>query len=304
MKSRIACLYDYNNIELNQYKVNFAVDEKKIDVEMNRLINSKIEWVDGEIANKDDIIICRLNSDIKKYNKDNIKICIGKGLFNLYLEQEVIGMHEGDMKTVVIDKNNVIVTINKIVKRVVPHITDEMVQELKIDGVHTVEEYRGHLIKLQKKESIENAAYAATQYVMQQVREKSDFILKKQDWNKIINIELERCSYIARQEGLDIRKMTEKQFQGKIPVRSYEELVCLTQSNAWESLNDYLVGKYYADKEGFSVSEKEYAETCNITDDESAKSNLFEDYKIKKYQGYYFKKIKKYVEEYLWKEVG
>ena len=54
--------------------------------------------------------------------------------------------------------------------------------------------------------------------------------------------ELDRCRAIARQSGMVLEQMTPEQFAGNIPVKSYAELVAMTQDTCFDSLRCCLLG--------------------------------------------------------------
>ena len=67
--------------------------------------------------------------------------------------------------------------------------------------------------------------------------------------------ELDRCRAIARQSGMVLEQMTPEQFAGNIPVKSYAELVAMTQDTCFDSLRCCLLGQHYAQNDGFAVTE-------------------------------------------------
>ena len=87
----------------------------------------------------------------------------------------------------------------------------------------------------------------------------SAFVLCKADWKQAVERELDRCRAIARQSGMVLEQMTPEQFAGNIPVKSYAELVAMTQDTCFDSLRCCLLGRHYAQNDGFAVTEAGYA---------------------------------------------
>ena len=85
------------------------------------------------------------------------------------------------------------------------------------------------------------------------------FVLCKADWKQAVERELDRCRAIARQSGMVLEQKTPEQFAGNIPVKSYAELVAMTQDTCFDSLRCCLLGQHYAQNDGFAVTEAGYA---------------------------------------------
>lgn len=309
MNSRIDTLYDYHDVDIRSYRITFTPDQQKIEAELKRLVNKYIQWVDGETVGNGDIVICSLTSDNAKYCKDNLKLCIGAGLFDKALEAEIAGMRKGETKESVINGTSVTIKVSCVTNKIVPEPTDKMVQDLQMEGIGTVEDYKAHLLHLQKEEAVDNASYPAVEYVLQQVEEKSDFIIKRKDLERVAEIELKRCSALASQDGLKLTEMTENDFKGRIPVKSYQELLLLVRDNAWKRLIQYLIGQYYALKDGFAVTQEqyekdieEYAAYWHVTRNMALESNAFDNYEISQYVIHFCDKVRAYVKEILMKE--
>jgi FKBP-type peptidyl-prolyl cis-trans isomerase (trigger factor) len=304
LESRIVKVYDYKNVDISSFQKVFNPNEDALLYELNRLVQKHISWAEGEEVHAGDMVVCSLQSDIQKFNKENIKFVVDSGMFHRELEKALIGMKKNVKKTIVLDNATVIIEVKAVTYRIVPPITNEMVQALSITDVTTVETYRNYLIQEQKKNSVFEDSYPAVSYVMELADAKSDLILKQTDWNKIVELELERNRVLAKQEELILEEMTKEDFVGKIPVASYQELVALVQRNAWDTLIHYLLGLYYAGQDGYSPDKeaylefiKEYAKSWNISEDQAKKSNVFEYYQITSYCGYYYKKIQEHVYE-------
>lgn len=112
----------------------------------------------------------------------------------------------------------------------------------------------------QKEELLEQIAYDAEKKIVEEIFEKSSFEIHKNDFYKCMNIQLERYTQVAKQEGYDIKKMTKEDFAGKIPVASYHELLVLLNDSTWEYIQSYLAGKYLSEtiSESVDLSKEEY----------------------------------------------
>ena len=84
--------------------------------------------------------------------------------------------------------------------------------------------------------------------------------------------------------------MTPEQFAGNIPVKSYAELVAMTQDTCFDSLRCCLLGRHYAQNDGFAVTEagyaaflQDYAATWHTTAEEARAAMPKETYTFNQY---------------------
>ncbi|WP_099204007.1 hypothetical protein [Scatolibacter rhodanostii] len=307
--SRLLSLYPYEKVDIGKFQKVFQVDEEAIQYEINRLLNRYLTWEVGEEVHSGDMVVCSLMSSVDKFQKENIKVIVDSGMFHKSLEHVLIGMHKNEKKTVVLEEGEVQILVKEIQNRVVPNLTNEMVQALNLETVSTIEEYQSYLISEQKQKMVGNDAYHAIKYIMSEVDCNSDLILKQADWKKMAELELAKYRNLSKQMDLVLEQMTKEDFDGKIPVASYFELVTLVQDNAWDTLIHYLIGKYYADQEGYVVSEAEYEQfieeyiaAWRVTEEQARESQSYELFVVTSYAGCYYQKVKKYVEERIYVE--
>ena len=193
-------------------------------------------------------MVCRLASDCPRFQREKVRFVAGSGIFHKELEDMSIGMEAGETRETVLPEGKVSLTLTGVMNRVVPEPGDEMVEKLGLDGVHTVAEYRAYLLEQQKAAAFQEDSYDALNHLMREVISGSEFVLDREDWAEAINRELDRCRTLCHQEGMVLEKMTPEQFQGRIPVKSYHELVAMLQYEGWDKLCRYLLGCRYAYK--------------------------------------------------------
>ena len=119
------------------------------------------------------------------------------------------------------------------------------------------------------------------------------------------NRELDRCRTLCRQEGMTLEEMTPEQFQGRIPVKSYHELVAMLQYDGWDNLCRYLLGCRYAETDGFHSGEAEYeafiadyAKTWRVCAENAREANPFENFIFNEYTGHAYTVLKNYIREF------
>ncbi len=258
MRSRVLTLADPRTIDLSGCLKPFVLDQGKLDRELQRASNPYIRWEKGTTVSSGDVVVCRLQSPCPKYQRDKVQFVAGSGMFQRDLEALCIGMSVGETRERTLPEGAVSVTLLKVTNKIVPPLTDEMVEKLEIQGVHTIGEYREYLLDQQTEEQFQDVLYEPQHYLIDQVIARSEFVLYQEDWQHVIDLRLERLRAISRHEGMVLEDMTPEQFEGRIPVKSYFELVAMEQNSAWEFLCMHLIGRHIAEETGFEPSEAEY----------------------------------------------
>lgn len=309
MESRVIAMYDYHKVDLSEFFIHFTIDEEKIADEMNRLVNREATWEDGTVVSAGDIAEVSLNSKVKRYNKPKLKIAVECNLFDPELEAALCGMHKGETKEITTAKGSVQVTVNRIMNKRVPQLTDEVIAKFGPEGISSQAQFREFLIEQQKSEAMKKVYYSAEQKILKEVHDNSDYLIKHEDWTHAVTIQMNRYAALAESEGMELRKMTAKEFEGRIPVASYDQLVSLAQESAWRYMEEYLAGSYYAREDGIDISDeayetyvKEYAEFWKVDDATARKVNTYEEFVINRNKGCFYNRIRNYIANEIIKE--
>ena len=305
MKSRILKVKDYREVDVEPLLRPFVPDETALEAELRRLTNPYIRWEPGEEVSAGDQVVCRLLSDCPRYNKEKVRFVAGSGMFQRELENLSIGMRVGETREAGLPEGKVSLTLAGVMNRVALEPSDEMVEKLELDGVHTVAEYRAYLLEQQREAAFGQDSFEALKKLTREVISGSEFILYREDWAEAINRELDRCRTLCRQEGMVLEEMTPEQFQGRIPVKSYHELVAMLQYDGWDNLCRYLLGRRYAETDSFHSGEAEYeafiadyAKTWRVCAENAREANPFESFIFNEYAGHAYTVLKNYIREF------
>lgn len=261
MRSRVLSMKDPRSVDLSAISSclePFVLDQERLDRELARLTNPYIRWEKGSKAAKGDIAVCQLISDCPRFNRERVQFVVGSGMFHQELEALTAGMSVGETRQSTLPEGCVSVTLTEAMNRIVPPLSDEMVEPLGLKDVHTIEGYTAYLIRQQKAQWIRSEIYHPQQYIIQTVIRDSEFVLHQEDWQWLVDTRLERTRLLLRQEGLVLEEMDAAQLQRRMPVSSYYELVSQEQQYAWQSLCLHLLGRYLAEQDGFCVPKEEY----------------------------------------------
>ena len=305
MKSRVLRLKDYREVDVKSLLKPFVPDDAALEAELRRLTNPYIRWEAGTAVSPGDQAVCRLVSDCPRFQKEKVRFVAGSGMFHKELENLSMGMTVGGTREIVLPEGRVSLTLTGVMNRVAPEPGDKMVEKLGLDGVHTVAAYRAYLLEQQKAAAFQEDSYDALNHLMREVIGGSEFVLDREDWAETINRELDRCRTLCRQEGMTLEEMTPEQFQGRIPVKSYHELVAMLQYDGWDNLCRYLLGCRYAETDGFHSGEAEYeafiadyAKTWRVCAENAREANPFESFIFNEYAGHAYTVLKNYIREF------
>ena len=258
MKSRVLTTINPASVDISEFVRPIPVDEKRLAAEIRRIINPYIRWEKADTLLEGGIAVCRLVSDIARFHQEQVKFVAGSGMFNPKIEGAVIGLGVGESVTASVVDGEVTVTLLEATNRIVPALTDEIAKNADIEGVETAAELRAHLIRKQKEEAIEKRIFDPYYKIKQTVINASEFVIAPVDWHLIVDERLRFLRGLAQLEGFDLENATPEQLTGRMPVRSYHELVCLEQKEAWETLCTYLLGRKYAEEDGYAPGEADF----------------------------------------------
>lgn len=258
MRSRVLKALDYRSVDLGGMLKPFQPDAGALEAEVRRLTNPYVRWEKGGAAARGDLVACRLESACPRFSKESVRFAAGSGMFHKELEALSIGMAAGETREIELPEGRVALTVREVTRRAAPEPDDAMARALGLEGVSNLEEYRAYLLEQQKEKYLEEATWEPYQYLRKRMLEETEFVIDKADWLSGVARKLERCRVLFAHEGIDMEKATEQDFSGRIPVKSYHELVAMLQSEEWDILLMHLLGKYYAQSDGFTVTEADY----------------------------------------------
>lgn len=260
-KSTVDKVYDYKSVNVSSEQLKIKIDKKIIEKELNKLAKKYAETVEADDAiRKGDQIDAKLESNQKKFNKENVPVVVGMGLFNKELEDKLVGMRKNESSTISIDGTTVIVKILNVKRKIIPNVTDEMAKELKIEGVNTVEDYKKYCYNQEVSKEKEKSFDIIYPMIMDEVIKKSEFTLFDEDIEKLVEVELDRCRVISKKEGMIFDEMTREEFLNRVPAGSAEEFKTFLRKMFNESLKWALIGKKIAEAEKVTFNEATYNE--------------------------------------------
>lgn len=258
MKSKILRTISFDSVDLTPYQVDFVVDEEKVEQEIMYYRKRHVSWETGKQIKSGDSVTLRLRSDMEKFNREQVRVAVGLGLFHKGLEAVLIGHEAGDCFSLMIHEKKVEITVLEVKNKVLPELTDELVRQEMLDGITTVSELKESLIQQQKEVFIEDNIYPVYQALLQAVLEESDILLTKEDWERYVVLKAQQVNGFCKFEGLELEHMTEEEFEGRIPVKSYHEFLVMLYDESWDTMRYVLLGEEIAKREQCYPNREQY----------------------------------------------
>lgn len=302
LKSSIITEPDFRQMDVNPDWLQYSIDQHAIEEELQRIQKKHRQLVEVEDVRNGDSVTLNLTSEEKKYNRENLTISIGLGLFSKELEEQLVGRRSQEAVDLNVQGHEVHVQMVSIVRSVIPPWTDAMAAEERIDGVSTLEELKAHIKEQMRDNLIASNMHYLINNVNRQMAEKGKYNLIQEDLDLLIDMELERVRLMAQSDGLVLEEMTEEQFQGRIPVKSYEEFLNMIISLNQTKLPVLLIAMKHAEEDHFTPTAEGYEEyIANMVesfpglDIEEVRQRLdFDNYASQKYLEYFNEKVRTY----------
>lgn len=310
LQSKVLSMFPFAQVDITPFRRPVRLDEAKLQKEMDRAVYPYITWEEGEEAAPGDVVSCRMESPDPRFRREEAKITVGAGLLDKAEEQKLAGARVGTVQTLHCRGSEVTLTVRSIRKRCVPPLEDRMVEALGIDGVRTVEQYRSCLVKQAVDEQFARDSYPVIEAVLNTVREQSEVLIDQKDWQQCVDWDLNRLEVLSRLDGMELKTMTARDFEGRIPVKSYYELVAMLQRDAWQNTWQMLMGRKLAEEDGFAVTPQGYedflkqtAEAWHYTAEDYRPAYSFEYYQAIQYRVHYYDAVSDYIRKHLyWEE--
>ena len=186
-----------------------------------------------------------------------------------------------------------------------------MIHRLGLDGIDTVEAYRAYLFGKLRRDKAAELLPEPLSRLIREVIGGSEFVLCREDWESVVRMRIERSRILFRQEGIDMERAKPEDFRGRIPVQSYYELLALEQSEAWQNLCLYLLGRNWAGIDGYVPEKtqyeeniKNYCKTWHASEENAREANTWEAFVFSEYVSHAVNRLKKTVMEQLLREDG
>lgn len=308
-KSKAMTVYDFHEIDPGQYAAPFSMDEEELQAALDRLRSRHAAMTEAERVEPEDFVTLDSRSALPKFEKTNLNVRVGRGLFSKELEQGLLGMKPGEPRDIAIPEGTAAVTVRSIRRRVLPPLTDETVASWGMDGVSTVEA----LIASVKVEAcdryVEDMAEAVALEVSSEAVDRSSFVLDPEELETVCAEGQEMAEDMLRSAGLDPETATDEAVRA-VSGRTKQEHYDFLRELSVQGLKSAAIGALAMARDGVTVTEVQYRKAVQYTADgmglspeEAAGIITWPKFLRQTAGNYHFEEIIQYVKNYLKQEV-
>lgn len=191
-----------------------------------------------------DVAALILVSETKKFNR-KLKLQVGANMFDRELEAALVGSEAGKTFAVPHSAGQITCTVESIQRLVVPAVTDEMAQQLQIDGVATVAQLREHYLDESLKKQLQDEVFDFIPILLAEW----EFAIDEQDLSDMDEHEMERCRGISRSMGQVFDDMTEQELLGAVGCHNIPEFRAMIREYHEKTLCAMLAEAYLSGRD-------------------------------------------------------
>lgn len=181
LQSHLLHACDYHSIDISRFAVPLAEDPVQTERELKKFLQSFAEKREVSRIEAQDMVTLSCSSDQPKFQKQHLTVRVGLGLYSKELEAQLIGLAQGETRTIRVGETTVIVSVEKIVREILPELTDALAERCGIPGVQTAEDVRTWCRYQQYDRLLEDPADDAFSYLAGAAIQNSAFALDPEE---------------------------------------------------------------------------------------------------------------------------
>lgn len=249
-RSKLIKLANYKDFEIEEEMYGGSLKSEEIEEELQKKAKANLITKEAETVKKGDVVVLSLQSDFEKFNRKDLPLNVGLGMFDAELEEKIVGMKKYESKTLQLNKGKIKVDISNITRRSIPEITDEFIKSLNIDGVVTVDEYKNKLIQDDLREKkMETIPFQAMGYLV----ENSEFNIIEKDLEEMAEGQFKSLEVEAKIINKPVEELI-KEIYGI----AVDELIAWFRQEAELNLKQILIGINFAEKNNGMLTDEAY----------------------------------------------
>lgn len=191
-----------------------------------------------------DVAALTLVSETKKFNR-KLKLQVGANMFDRELEAALVGGEAGKTFAVSHPAGQITCTVEAIQRLVVPALTDEMAQQLQIEGVSCAAELREYYLDESLKKQLQDEVFDFIPILL----DEWEFVIDEQDLSDMDEYEMERCRGISRSMGQVFDDMTEQELLGAVGCHNIPEFRAMIHEYHEKTLRAMLAEAYLSERD-------------------------------------------------------
>lgn len=205
MNGCVSRLCDIDSIVIPEEMLDISVDEQQVEAEVQALAIRYAKEKEEVTAEKGDLVMAKADADSYP---DGRTILLYTGVEMpeaAEAAKAVLGKSTGDQVQTTLAGKPVTLTINKVLRRIPVEITDDLIAGIGLDGVSTIEDYKGYVREKLAGDLQMEAGKMVTAYMLDQMTKGSAYIYDETEMEAYIDAHMDECmaEYAAEGETAD-----------------------------------------------------------------------------------------------------
>lgn len=212
LKSKLISTCDYHSIDLGEFAIPLEANQERYERDLKNFLKTFGKKEEASDIAADDMVTLSCSSENPKFQKEHLTLRIGLGLYSKELEAKIIGMTCGEQKTLTVGADTVTVCIEKVVREIIPELSDELAAKSGIPNVQTADDARTYCRYKQYDKLLEDPADEAFAYLSRNVMENSVFDLDEDELEQSRAAALQAMNDHSMLGGKSFDEVSEEEF--------------------------------------------------------------------------------------------
>lgn len=204
MKGTVTKLYDIDSIEIPEEMLDIHVEDAAIENKVQLLSLRYAKESEEKTAVKGDIVYCKADADSYPDGRTVILFTDTEMPGAEQASQEAIGKSVKDSFSAVLFDKTAVLTVQKVIRRSLAEVNDDLVCSVGIEGVKTLDEYRAYL----KTQALENMRTEKekeiAQYFLSELENSSEYAYDEKEMEALIQTSVEQYAAESAEFGEEI----------------------------------------------------------------------------------------------------
>ena len=307
-RSKAVEICDFRTLDPGRWAPPFTMDEEELKERLDRLRSRHGLMTEAGRVEPDDFVTLDSHSDTPKFEKTNLNLRVGRGLFSPELEQGILGMTAGETRELELPEARARVTVRSVKRRVLPPLTDETVAAWDMDGISTVEALIASVKEKARAQYIEELAEAVAVELSNEVNANSRFALDPEEIEAVCAEGQQMAEDMLRSAGLDPETADDEAVRA-VSGRTKQEHYDFLRQLSLDGLKSSAIGAEHMKRDGVSPTEDQYkaalrecAEGMGLSEEAARQILTYPKFLRQTAANYNFEKIVAFAKAWLNKE--
>lgn len=230
LKSKLNSSCDYRSVDLSEFAIPLEADMERYERDLKNFLKTFAKKEEASNVAADDMVTLSCSSENPKFQKEHLILRIGLGLYSKELEAKLIGMTCGEEKSLTVGQDSVTVSVEKVVREIIPELSDELAAQSGIPDVQTAEDVRTYCRYKQYDRLLEDPADEAFAYLSGKVVEDAVFDLNEDELATAKAAVLRSMDHHSMFGGRAFDEIPEEEFASQLGCSKQEWLEIMTQT--------------------------------------------------------------------------